>query len=74
MYDVLIIVFGMFLVILRNFCATIGLKKAMSVEERAGQARTRTYQIKKWDSIIVGTGFILLGAYWLYLNLMKMSQ
>jgi len=70
-YDIVLIVFGMILIVLRNFYATLGLKKATTPEERAEQAKTRMYQLKVWNAIVVGAAFVLFGAYMLYLNLMK---
>lgn len=74
LYDVLLIVFGMLLIVLRNFYATIGLPRAKSDAEKAEQAKTRMYQFKRWNAFIVGACFVLYGAYLLYLNLMKMGQ
>ncbi|HJT24491.1 MAG TPA: hypothetical protein VJ873_07925 [bacterium] len=73
LYDILIIAVGMILIILRNFYATFGLPKAKTPEERARMAASRMYQIKIWNAVIVGAGFVLFGAYLLYMNLMKIG-
>jgi hypothetical protein len=71
LYDLLLIALGIMLISFRDFYATLGLPKAKSPEERTQQARTRMYQVKKWNSVIIGFGFLVLGSYWLYLNLTK---
>jgi hypothetical protein len=57
-----VIVFGIVLISFRDFYAALGQK---------GGKIPKGNQIYKWNAIIVGAGFILIGAYWLYLNLMK---
>lgn len=71
LYDILLIVFGVLLIVLRNFYATLGFKKAATPEERAQMAASRMYQVKMWNALVVGAAFVLYGAYLLYQNLMK---
>jgi predicted exporter len=71
LYDILLIVFGMTLIGLRNFYASLGLKKTAPPGERAQMVKSRMYQIKVWNAIVVGAAFVLFGAYLLYQNLMK---
>lgn len=73
-YDIALIVLGITLITLRNFYATLGEKNAKTPEGRAQLAASRMYQIKVLNAIIVGVGFVLFGAYLLYLNLMKIGQ
>ena len=74
LYDVLLIVVGIILIAFRDFYATLGVKKTQTPGERAEQARSRMYQIKLWNAIVVGACFVLFGAYLLYLNLMKFGH
>lgn len=69
--DIVVIVFGVVLIQFRHFYAELGLPKAKTLEEKARMATSRMYQIKVWNALIVGAGFILLGVYWLYMNWLK---
>ncbi len=71
LYDILLIIFGMILILFRNFYAQLGQKGAkidIGKDNKVGN------QIYKWNATIVGAGFVLLGAYLLYQNLMKIGQ
>ncbi len=71
LYDILLIVFGMILILFRNFYAQLGQKSA---KIEIGKDNKVGNQVYKWNAIIVGAGFVLLGAYLLYQNLMKIGQ
>ena len=66
--DVVVIVFGIVLISFRDFYANLGQKGGKIPIGKDNQVGNQIY---KWNAIIVGAGFILLGSYWLYLNLMK---
>lgn len=71
LYDVLLIVFGIVLIAFRDFYATLGQKGGkipIGKDNKVGN------QIYKWNAIIVGAGFVLFGAYLLYLNWMKVGH